>query len=107
VGHVEDFLVDDRTWAIRYIVVDTLNWLPGRKVVISPGWIKTVSWMTPACTLTCFERKWRRRRSTTRTCRWSVDTKRACTSTTVGQSTGTRSESVADPDQSVADPERS
>ena len=44
VGHVEDFLVDDRTWAIRYMVVDTRNWLPGRKVVISPGWIKTVSW---------------------------------------------------------------
>src|SRR5262245_30169967 len=44
VGHVEDFLVDDRTWAIRYIVVDTRNWLPGRKVVLSPQWIKTVSW---------------------------------------------------------------
>jgi sporulation protein YlmC with PRC-barrel domain len=44
VGHVEDFLVDDRTWAVRYIVVDTRNWLPGRKVVIAPGWIKTVSW---------------------------------------------------------------
>jgi PRC-barrel domain len=44
VGHVEDFLTDDRTWAIRYIVVDTRNWLPGRKVVIAPGWIKTVSW---------------------------------------------------------------
>jgi PRC-barrel domain len=44
VGHVEDFLVDDRTWAIRYMVVDTRNWLPGRKVVISPSWIKTVSW---------------------------------------------------------------
>jgi hypothetical protein len=26
------------------MVVDTRNWLPGRKVVISPGWIKTVSW---------------------------------------------------------------
>jgi hypothetical protein len=44
VGHVEDFLVDDTTWAVRYIVVDTRNWLPGRKVVISPRWIKTVSW---------------------------------------------------------------
>jgi hypothetical protein len=44
VGHVEEFLVDDRTWAIRYLVVDTRNWLPGRKVVIAPGWIKTVSW---------------------------------------------------------------
>jgi len=44
VGHVEDFLVDDGTWAIRYIVVDTRNWLPGRKVVLSPRWIKAVSW---------------------------------------------------------------
>jgi hypothetical protein len=44
VGHVEDFLVDDRTWAIRYIVADTRNWLPGRKVLLSPRWIKTVSW---------------------------------------------------------------
>jgi len=44
VGHVDDFLADDRTWAIRYIVVDTRNWLPGRKVVISPDWIKSVSW---------------------------------------------------------------
>src|SRR5262245_15695460 len=37
VGHVEDFLVDDQTWAIRYIIVDTRNWLPGRHVVISPA----------------------------------------------------------------------
>ena len=44
VGHVEDFLVDNRTWAIRYLVVDTRNWLPGRRVVIAPGWINTVSW---------------------------------------------------------------
>lgn len=44
IGHVEDFLVEDRAWAIRYLVVDTRNWLPGRKVVLSPEWIKTVSW---------------------------------------------------------------
>jgi uncharacterized protein YrrD len=44
VGHVEDFLVDDHSWAIRYLVVDTRNWLPGRNVVIAPSWIKTVSW---------------------------------------------------------------
>jgi len=44
VGHVEDFLVDDHTWAIRYLVVDTRNWLPGRKVLLSPSWIKDVSW---------------------------------------------------------------
>ena len=44
IGHVEDFLIDDRAWAIRYLVVDTRNWWPGKKVVLSPEWIKTVSW---------------------------------------------------------------
>jgi uncharacterized protein YrrD len=43
-GHVEDFLVDADTWAIRYIIVDTRNWLPGRKVLVSPEWIQRVSW---------------------------------------------------------------
>jgi hypothetical protein len=43
-GHVEDFLIDDETWAIRYSIVDTRNWLPGRKVLVSPEWIQRVSW---------------------------------------------------------------
>jgi sporulation protein YlmC with PRC-barrel domain len=43
-GHVDDFLVDDLTWAIRYMVVDTRNWLPGKKVLVSPEWIRDVSW---------------------------------------------------------------
>ena len=44
IGHVEDFLIDDEAWAIRYMIVDTRNWWPGKKVVVSPEWIKTVSW---------------------------------------------------------------
>jgi hypothetical protein len=36
IGHAEDFYFDDETWAIRYLVVDTGNWLSGRKVLISP-----------------------------------------------------------------------
>jgi len=44
IGHVEDFIMDDESWAIRYMVVDTLNWLPGRKVLVSPMWITTISW---------------------------------------------------------------
>jgi hypothetical protein len=43
-GHVEDFLVDDRSWAIRYMVVDTVNWWPGKKVLVAPEWIGPVSW---------------------------------------------------------------
>ena len=44
IGHVENFMVDDETWAIRYLLVDTRNWLPGKKVLVSPRWIKRVSW---------------------------------------------------------------
>jgi hypothetical protein len=44
IGHVKDFLVDDESWAIRYLEVDTRNWWPGKKVLLSPQWIDNVSW---------------------------------------------------------------
>ncbi len=44
IGHVEDFIIDDETWAIRYLIIDTQNWLPGKKVLLSPRWIESVSW---------------------------------------------------------------
>lgn len=44
IGHVADFMVNDQNWAIRYLVVDTGNWLPGKKVLVSPSWIKSVNW---------------------------------------------------------------
>ena len=46
VGHVEDFLFDADTWQIRYMMVDTKNWLPGEKVVITPFLIREVDWAT-------------------------------------------------------------
>jgi uncharacterized protein YrrD len=36
IGSVHDFLFDDRECKVRYLVVDTGNWLPGRKVLIAP-----------------------------------------------------------------------
>jgi uncharacterized protein YrrD len=36
IGHVKDFYFDDRNWAIRYLVVDTGSWLPGRQVLLAP-----------------------------------------------------------------------
>jgi hypothetical protein len=36
IGHVKDFYFDDQKWAVRYVVADTGNWLPGRQVLISP-----------------------------------------------------------------------
>lgn len=44
IGHVDDFLIDDETWAMRYIVVDTRDWCPDKHVVISPQWITRVNW---------------------------------------------------------------
>ena len=44
IGHVEDFLIDQAHWQIRYLVVDTRNWWPGKKVVIAPLWLRRVSW---------------------------------------------------------------
>jgi sporulation protein YlmC with PRC-barrel domain len=44
IGHVEDFVIDDETWAIRYLIINTHNWWPGKKVLISPKWIERVSW---------------------------------------------------------------
>lgn len=44
IGHVEDFVIDDETWAIRYLIVRTNNWWPGKEVLVSPQWIERVSW---------------------------------------------------------------
>ena len=44
IGQVEDFLVDDGPWTIRWVVVDTGNWLPGKRVLVSPEWVEAVTW---------------------------------------------------------------
>jgi hypothetical protein len=49
IGHVEDLILDDEAaegalWELRYLVVDTRNWLPGRKVLIAPLWANQVSY---------------------------------------------------------------
>ena len=44
VGHLEDLLVEDAAWVVRYLVVDTRNWLPGRKVLLAPEWVRQLDW---------------------------------------------------------------
>jgi hypothetical protein len=44
IGHVEDFIVDDERWSIRYVTVDTRNWWPGRRVLISPRSVREIDW---------------------------------------------------------------
>ena len=44
IGHVQDFLVDDDSWAIRYMIVNTSNWWLGHQVLIPPQWITGFNW---------------------------------------------------------------
>lgn len=44
IGHLDDFIIDDERWTIRYLAVDTRNWWPGKKVLLSPRGITRVNW---------------------------------------------------------------
>lgn len=44
IGHVEDFIIDDEEWRIRYVEVDTRNWWPGKKVLLALAWIERITW---------------------------------------------------------------
>ena len=44
IGHVADFVVEDETWAVRYLVLDTSNWWIGKKVALAPQWASEINW---------------------------------------------------------------
>ena len=45
IGHVKDFVFDDESWVIRYLLVDTHNWWPGgKKVLLATQWVENVDW---------------------------------------------------------------
>ena len=44
IGHVDDFIIDDHDWSIRFIVIKTGGWLSGRKTIIAPRLIERISW---------------------------------------------------------------
>ena len=44
IGTVKDFYFDDDSWTIRYMVLDTGHWLPGRQVLISPQSLGEPDW---------------------------------------------------------------
>jgi len=43
-GHVTNFIFDDQTWQIAYLLVDTHNWIGGKKVLVAVKHIKQVEW---------------------------------------------------------------
>lgn len=44
IGQVEDFVIDDKTWAIRYLIIDTRKFWFEKLVLVSPQWIDRISW---------------------------------------------------------------
>ncbi len=45
IGHVADFIVDDETWEVRYLAIDTSHWWAADKnVLIAPHWATSVDW---------------------------------------------------------------
>lgn len=44
IGHVSDFVMDDKTWAIRHLLVETGHWYSGKEIVISPENIDRISY---------------------------------------------------------------
>lgn len=51
VGHVADFIVDDETWQIRFLVIDTAKWWFGKKVLMAPRWARDISWVERSLTV--------------------------------------------------------
>ncbi len=50
-GHVADFILDDETWNLNYLVVDAGKWLPGKKFLVTPGLLGAVDWVQNSVTV--------------------------------------------------------
>jgi uncharacterized protein YrrD len=42
IGHVDDFLISAESWKVRYVLVDTSNWLGGRSVIVSTDTVEAI-----------------------------------------------------------------
>jgi uncharacterized protein YrrD len=44
IGHVEDFMFDNKDWRLHYLIVDTSNWWFGKRVLIAPNAVTGIDW---------------------------------------------------------------
>jgi sporulation protein YlmC with PRC-barrel domain len=51
IGHIQNLIVDEKTWAIRYLIVNTSNWWLGHEVLIAPQWIDDINWAESTVTV--------------------------------------------------------
>jgi hypothetical protein len=43
IGHLENFLIDEASWAIKYLIIATTNWLPGNRILILPETVRQIN----------------------------------------------------------------
>jgi hypothetical protein len=48
IGHIDDFIIDDKSWQIRYLVVDTSHFWFGQNVLVARHWAHRVNWVNKA-----------------------------------------------------------
>lgn len=51
IGRVDDLVVEEKTWEILFLVIDTGSWLPGKKVIVDNHWIELVNWSSGTVTV--------------------------------------------------------
>lgn len=44
IGTIKDFIIDDTTWQIRYLVAETGSWWSGKRILIAPSWVADIRW---------------------------------------------------------------
>lgn len=44
IGSIDDFVVDDESWELRYLVIDTSHWWFGKKILVAPRWVSRINW---------------------------------------------------------------
>ena len=42
IGHVDDFVIDEATWSVRYLQIDTSNWIGGKTVLLATRWVQRI-----------------------------------------------------------------
>ncbi len=53
IGDVDDFLVEEESWIIRYLIVDARKYLPeGRWLLISTDWVAMIDWADSSIAVT-------------------------------------------------------
>jgi uncharacterized protein YrrD len=46
IGRIKDYLVDDKSWALRYTIIDTDSFLSGKKIIIASHWAIDIDWFS-------------------------------------------------------------